>query len=125
MLTSYFNNPALKRRRDLVKVAITLGLPKWPLGYGFAEVKELAPDGWILALEGEAFERKYREKLDRIGVETIRARLGQISEERGGEELALLCYEARRESCHRGVFAEWWEEKTGEVVVELGGDGCS
>jgi hypothetical protein len=38
--------------------------------------------------------------------------------------LALLCYEDLSEPgtfCHRRMFAEWWSERTGEKVEELGG----
>ena len=39
-----------------------------------------------------------------------------------GKELVLLCFEDIRipsDWCHRTVFAQWWAEKTGEIIEEL------
>ena len=43
----------------------------------------------------------------------------RISDEEGGKALALLCYEDDPARCHRSVFAEWWEARSGEAVPEL------
>ena len=118
VVTSYFAAPALRRRPDLVRVGIVLAKPWWWVGE-LPNVEELAPAPHTLGLKGEEFERAYRRKLERVGVETIRARLAQVSEEHGGRELVLLCYEKDREACHRGIFAAWWHERTGDLLAEL------
>ena len=45
----------------------------------------------------------------------------EIGDEEGGEVLALLCFEDVHagEVCHRHMFADSWEERTGEEVREL------
>ncbi len=103
-----------------VKVAITVGLPKFQLGYELAgRIKELAP--WSLMNEHnhEVFVVKYTECLDRIGVRRIRERLLEFEQE--GKDTVLLCYENIEENkhCHRRAFADWWREKTGELIDEL------
>lgn len=109
----------LKTRRDLVKVRITLGKPRFPLGYRYVEMKELAPDGWMFHLEGDEFRRKYRQKLDDIGIEWLKVRFEEIRRSENRDEFALLCFEPPGEHCHRRDFAGWWEEKTGQTVAEL------
>jgi hypothetical protein len=54
-------------------------------------------------------------------VDRIAAVLKVISDEEGGEALALLCFEDVHagQVCHRRMFAQWWEERTGQRVEEL------
>lgn len=100
-------------------VRISLGKPKfWPRAAGFPFVAELAPDGWMMRLGDEAFERAYRRKLDRIGVEAISSRFAQIAGV-NGPTLALCCFEADAAACHRRQFADWWREQTGEDLSEV------
>jgi rubrerythrin len=83
---------------------------------------ELAPAGWMLGIKSdERFEKLYVAQLERLGVERISDLLQAISDEEGGKDLALLCYEDvhAREVCHRRMFARWWTEQTGQEVPEL------
>ena len=104
-------------------VRISLGLPKfWPAAAAFPYVAELAPAG-LLQIEDDAeFERRYRTRLDRIGVETLRHRFEQIEPTVGVRRLCLLCFEdlSAGEDCHRRTFAAWWQERTSETVPEVG-----
>ena len=101
------------------------GCPKWPLGYTIqAQVLEIAPPGYLLNVEEpEEFARRYRKHLDEVGLNTIARAIGKAawSPEEGFKDVVLLCYEDLRTDpgCHRRVFAEWWQEKTGEVVEEV------
>ena len=56
-----------------------------------------------------------------IGVEYIRKLIAGY--ELLGKDVVLLCYEDVRKGesdwCHRTIFADWWREKTGEVIPEL------
>jgi hypothetical protein len=102
-------------------VRITLGKPRFRLGYEYEEIRFLAPTPRIFRLEGEKFEREYKHRLDEIGVDRLR----RIFEERARRcrttRLVFLCFEdvLRGEYCHRRHFAAWWEAHTGEVVAEL------
>ena len=120
MKTARFKNKDLVNDR-YVKVAITVGMPKFKLQYELAgRIKSLAP--WSLMKENDRqeFTRKYFEILDRIGVNRILAEIKKYQSE--GKEIVLLCYEdvsGGRTWCHRLVFAEWWLLKTGEIIEEL------
>jgi hypothetical protein len=106
-------------RLTVQPVRISLGKPKfWPRAERFPFVAELAPDGWMMRLDSdEKFERVYRAKLDRIGVESIRRRLEEVAIDTHG--IALCCFEEAADDCHRTMFARWWVEQTGEELAEL------
>jgi hypothetical protein len=123
LYTSRWSNRALEGA-DVVAVGISRGTPRLPVRYRYRRIRELEPDGWMLGLaDDEKFERAYLRKLDRLGAERIEALLRTISEEEGGKDLALLCYERDPAECHRSMFSRWWRERTGEVVEELPGTG--
>jgi hypothetical protein len=102
-------------------VRTSRGVPKfWPAAERFPAVDELMPDGWMLGCDDAGkVERGYRGKLDRIGLERIAARLDAIAAE-CDVPLALCCFEASREDCHRAWAAAWLREQTGLTVPEIG-----
>lgn len=117
---SRFSNPAL-RTGNYTAVRISLSAPKWPLGYDITgSINELIPFGLLHGFTKEQFVAKYRERLNRYGVNRIRNALKPFLNI--GKPVVLLCYEDVRvegQTCHRTTFAEWWQEKTGEVIEEL------
>ena len=123
LFTSRFRNRQLRDRPDLVKVAIVVGKPRWPLGFDYVTLNMLAPYGRLFHLNDRLqFTQAYFEKLDALGVDVIRAEFERISNEHGDKDLVLLCYENLTkpgEWCHRQVFAQWWLRETGEVIEEL------
>ena len=98
--------------------SISVGTPRWKLPYELAHCRALKPYGVFgVYQDGPEYEKAYRAKLDKIGVEEIRR---QIKEAQGDKEnIILLCYEKNKKECHRYIFAQWWEEKTGEKVEEI------
>jgi len=82
----------------------------------------LAPYG-AFHLEGEEFERAYRARLEKAGVDDLRRQLNAISARHAGRDLVLLCFEDvwrdGEDACHRRSFARWWRDQTGELVEEL------
>lgn len=56
-----------------------------------------------------------------MGVDRLRRAFERLAREHGGQRLVLLCFEADVSECHRGQFARWWQERTGQEVPELGG----
>jgi hypothetical protein len=102
-----------------IPVAITVGKPKWPLGYAIEhEIRWLAPWG-LMRLDGDEFVRAYRDQLDRLDLDVLIERFEAIGAQHGGQRLVLLCFEKPGELCHRRVFAEWFEEHTGRRVPEV------
>lgn len=106
-------------------VGISIGQPKFRLGYALREqCYSLAPKGYMLNMDLERFKQAYYEKLEGIGVDKIISMVNRLDEkaQREGKELVLLCFEDVRvpgDWCHRTVFAEWWEHKTGGIIKEL------
>ena len=120
--TSRYSNPELKTGK-YTAVRISLGTPKWPIGYNLdAEMKDLMPFGLLGKFERyEDFERAYFERLDQKGVQRIFSQLQRF--ERLGKDVVLLCYEDIRKGpddwCHLRTFADWWLKNTGEALPEL------
>jgi hypothetical protein len=108
-----------------VPVQTSLSAPKDWTGPPLESLKRLGPWGQREESDLAVFTPKYRESLERRhSVEKLRARMREISDAHGGERLVLLCFEPVHVKgcwCHRRVFADWWEEKTGEPVPELAG----
>ncbi len=106
-----------------VPVQMSVGVPDWPLGFTVAAtLLEAAPAPWTVRMaDADEFRRVYLAKLERLGVARLRQALHAICERTGKDALALLCFEnvASGATCHRRIFAEWWERETGEVVEEL------
>lgn len=120
--TSRFSNPEL-RKGIYTTVRISLGTPKWDVGYKLSgELKDLMPFGLLNKYERyEDFKREYFMRLDRVGARRIQTQLDSFA--RHGQDIVLLCYEDIRKGpenwCHRTAFAEWWKLRTGEPIGEL------
>lgn len=106
-------------------VGISIGRPRFRLGYELREqCYSLAPKGYMLSMDIEAFRRAYYGKLRDIGRDRIISMVKKLYEKARGEgkELVLLCFEDVRvegDWCHRTIFAEWWAENVGEAIEEL------
>jgi len=119
MFTSYWSNRALAEV-DEVKVSISRGQPKWPVGFRYRRATLLAPSRETFALRDDAaFEASYLAGLEEIGVERIADLLTKIGAEEGCRALVLLCFEMDPADCHRSAFARWWAARTGQVIKEL------
>jgi Protein of unknown function, DUF488 len=103
-----------------VAVRITLGRPPRWFTYPHEEICALAPPYRVSRIEDASeFRRKYRHHLYRVTADRLRIIFEEISERHGGKRLVLLCFEANPSTCHRSMFAEWWEQQTGQHVEEL------
>lgn len=102
-------------------VRISVGTPRWNLGYHIdGEIKDLMPFGLLGLKSKEEYERRYIERLRRVGADRIGKQLKEF--EALGKDVVLLCYEDVRNPeswCHRTMFAEWWLRQTGEKIEEL------
>ncbi|MGD0853829.1 MAG: hypothetical protein ABSA07_10820 [Acidimicrobiales bacterium] len=109
----------------LVPVRISRGAPRWKLRYKLAgAVKSLAPSADLYARRGSsAFESDYMHQLDVLRVDDLSQEFRSISEGHGGAGLVFLCFEdldvLGEGSCHRRMFARWWEARTGMPIPEL------
>ena len=124
IFTSRYANPELKNCK-YTAVRISLGTPRWQVGYAIAgAIEELMPRGILGIEDRNEFQRQYYERLDSFGVDRIRKQLKKF--EAMGKPVVLLCFEDIRKGdwnwCHRNMFALWWEYHTGEVISELQDD---
>jgi len=104
-------------------VSIARSEPRWfrqrPC---FQAYKKLAPS-WSLVgkakqgrISQDEYARLYRETvLDRLDPLTV---LRELYESFGSNP-TLLCWEAKREACHRRLVAQWLEVNTGVHVPEI------
>jgi hypothetical protein len=106
----------------LVPVGISVGEPKFPLGYTCEFIRRLAPWGLLEVPDADEFSQRYRERLDALGIDAVRRRFRSISAGHDYRGLVLLCFEPVGQFCHRRVFADWFEREDGQPVPELGGD---
>lgn len=125
LATSRYQNADLVKESKGVPVGITVGNPRFKLGYKLACIaKEFAPVDIPRDIPSdEEFERLYRARLELFGLDRLKRRLSEIAVANDNAYLILLCYEDLTkpgEVCHRRMFAKWWQEQTGYIVWELG-----
>ena len=121
LYVSRYGNPEL-RSGKYTAVRISLGTPRWDLGYRLdGECKDLMPFGLLNKFEEyEPFRAEYFKRLDRIGPQKIMRELESFLVY--GRDVVLLCYEDIRKPedwCHRTAFAEWAKLRAGLTVPEL------
>lgn len=107
-----------------VPVRITLGAPRWALPYALEhQVREAAPSREYFGAARPVYEAAYVTQLNGHGVEFFASRFQQIAVSARDPRLVLLCFEDLSKPdqwCHRRMFAEWWQERAGAKVRELG-----
>ncbi len=110
-----------------VPVQASLGRPKFPIRYELhEEIRELMPRGLFGKELSEAeFTGRYRQRLDQLDLDALRAQFDAISKRNGHKRVVLLCFEDVHagEFCHRRVFADWFQESTGQSVRDVGSGG--
>ena len=121
LYTSRYQNKELERGQ-YTAVRITRGSPRFKLGYTLAgSIMELAPSKELFyEKDGSLFREKFIGQLEEVGVGAVAAALEKFRAM--GKDVVLCCFEDVRipgQRCHRIVFADWWQKKTGESVAEL------
>jgi hypothetical protein len=129
LYTSYWRNPDLARL-DVIPVGISRGAPRGTMAkrlpYRYKRLLDLAPPRdlfgrWIAGTIGpDEYTRVYRGCLDSLGPEEVRTQLDNKSADNGDKPLVLLCWCSPGEFCHRRVWADWYLDKTGREIPELG-----
>lgn len=121
MKTARYSNKSITNDKH-IPIQISLGSPKFKLQYTVnGKMLMLAPQYSLLRENNKIeYQRKYIERLEHIGVDRIKDALSSFSQE--GKEIVLLCFEDVTKDgnwCHRRMFADWYELKTGEKIDEL------
>lgn len=111
------------RPRMGVPVRTTITPPRWKLPYELThKIMQIAPDRAYIRAPKSEFRRRYFEKLNSTGPAGLIAIMERIAEIENDGRLVLLCYEDLTKPdlwCHRTLFGEWWENKTGNPVREI------
>lgn len=115
--TSYFAKHKEEDERTAY-VSIAVGNPKYPLAYKLLNLHSVKPYGVFKKYENDEYKARYFELLERRRVDVIRNEINILG--KGKDKVLLLCHEKDPADCHRKLFAEWWESKTGEKIEEWG-----
>lgn len=124
LYTSYYGNPHLDPDKAFL-VRISNSAPgEFPLNFTFQEAIPswetiVGPykNGIITEID---FVIRYRRQIESkmftvlLALDTIQEKAKAL----GFQDIVFLCYEKPGQFCHRRVFAEWLQEKTGETVEE-------
>lgn len=129
LYTSHWRNPDLAGL-DVIPVGISRGVPRGTMAkrlpYRYKRILDLAPprdlfEHWLAGtIDPDEYTRVYRGFLDSLGPEEVTTQLEKKSAGNGGKPLVFLCWCSPGEFCHRRVWANWYHEKTGREIPELG-----
>ena len=124
------------RRVKGLGVRISLGVPRWihlpnPAYSPYERwpyIAELAPDRAWLKAPREIYEPAFLAKLDAHAADIFR-KLAWFTPDKlakEGGQLVLCCFEKNpvhdpADWCHRRMFADWYQQRTGNEVPEIGG----
>jgi hypothetical protein len=112
LLTSYF----AKSAKHPGAVSIARFPPKWYTG---ARYPQLAPAPDMLKVrDWDEYRRRYRQEI--LSVLDPDKVLEDLNNLCPGHDTVLLCFEKDQAHCHRGLVAEWFFERKGIAVLELG-----
>lgn len=128
--TSRYGNKQIAKTK-LIPVGISLYPPRWKLSYKVhSYIRALAPTPKMVKIKDyRLYKKLYIEKLNSVNIEELKATFKKISlcptSPAGAQsrDLVLLCFNdltKEGEFCHRRMFAEWWQKKTGQKIEELG-----
>jgi hypothetical protein len=92
---------------------------------GFRVFKPLAPGPWFNSVDRARYVELYAaEVLERLDARATFERLHELA---AGAEPVLLCWEKPSDPgawCHRALVAQWFGERLGVDVPELGHEGA-
>jgi uncharacterized protein YeaO (DUF488 family) len=117
IFTSYYANRELQKG-DYTLVGISIGKNRWAKVDAY--LTDIAPTWDMVKMTNQnVYREAYFERLNTLDVNNLKKILEHLS---SNKPIVLLCYENLQKPgqwCHRTMFAEWWQTKTGEVIEEL------
>lgn len=116
--TSYHSNSRKLGIHKIQPINISIHPPRWA---NYPSIFELAPSADMLHLNKASYIPKFEAILNRSNPQEILDRITKISDENGGKDVALLCYESLKkpgEWCHREIVAEWLNYHFPELDVK-------
>lgn len=112
--TSCFGRMRQISDANLTPIGIAIYPPKWYKGLNY---KALAPDSATLRI-GKSGDRvryieRFRAIMDKLDPDTVMRDLESMKL-KGTKGIALLCFEAPGEFCHRHLVTQWLEDNFGK-----------
>jgi hypothetical protein len=107
---------------DGVPIRTTVGSPKFWKGGPLIDLRDVAPYGVFgQVADADAAREAYRQRIEQRAPRIV-ATLAALAHQHENQALVLLCFEDVHagQVCHRRWFAEWFEERFGIEVPELG-----
>ena len=124
--TGYYANAKKYKEKGYLTVAISFMIPRWAHPYVDHRVSCLAPTEQILGLlpDTEKYTERFNaEILAKCDAQSIYDNeLAHNAKIRGMDKVVLLCYESAEKFCHRHLVAQWFKERIGLEVTEIGKD---
>jgi hypothetical protein len=106
-----------------VPVRISIGHPRFRLPYQLVEkLPDLMPTRDMLEMAIEPYRSLFVSRLEKAGVESLRAQFEAIAKKHDNPSLVLLCFEDLRKPgqwCHRTMAARWLEHEGFDPIDEL------
>lgn len=122
IFTSRFSNHGIVDG-EVTPVQISLGAPRFRTGYTIlARLYDLAPGRAWMNARYDDYKKKYLAQMHEKGFSAVVDMLYEVFVENGRKPLVLLCFEDVRnpeDFCHRRIWADWYEDLTGNEVPEL------
>lgn len=117
LFTSRYQNKALAGL-PVVPVGISAGAPRFRTAFPVVRVPGLAPRRELFKLDKEGFIAGYRDQLDAL---TPKGVMDLIARATGGRDACLLCFcnVVDGDECHRRVLADWLQDRTRQLVLEI------
>lgn len=117
LFTSYYGNSRKLKKHGVEIIGISLKSP-----FDCLQVSSIKPEWRFMKTPKEEYKRQYIAKLEAIGVDFITKELIHITNQSESTKFALCCFESLKtpdDWCHRTMFAEWFEMKTGLKINEF------
>lgn len=120
VFTSYHAKAEKLNEMGFAVISISVGFPKFGRVEWYAgKMPELAPTRDMLNLDTDAYYKRFDKILSRTTAEKCLETMERIAAHAGTDKVALLCFEANRNECHRSYVGEWLEEQLNIQVKEV------
>lgn len=105
LFTGYYAGP----KRGL-EISISRKEPTWYVAKN--KLPELAPPEWVFVHKGNPtlYTRLYKEHLQRVSIESVLTKIGDMLIFEQQTEATLLCWEKPGDFCHRHLVAQWFAD---------------
>ncbi len=117
LVTSYFGNQKALRKAGFKICSVARYNPKYCTID--VDLKMFAPTAQMLSMPLDEYDKLFQIILKKIDINFVRSYIRDL-EKRGYDKLALCCYEADVNDCHRKEVGEYLSIKLMQEIKEFG-----